>query len=291
MLTTIGTDLISLCVNTVGAEMMELASHGGTQYLWSGDPAYWGNHAINLFPYVGRLQDNRYCYKGKPYSMNIHGFARTSEFEIVEKSKDRVKFQLLDNAATLAEYPFSFEFCVEYSLAGNSVQIDYSIKNRSSQPMPFGLGGHPGFRLPLEEGVNFSDYYLEFDIDCKPWRVGFSDRLLLNGRDTPFQLEKDRVLALEHSLFDNDAIVLKDMARAVTLKSDKANKAIHLSYPDMPYLGIWHTPNTKAPFICIEPWLSLPSRDGVHEELLCKNSLITLTAGETYHNKWTISVF
>lgn len=291
MLATIGNECISLCVNTVGAEMTELVGCGGTQYLWYGDPTYWRNRAINLFPYVGRLQDNRYCYRGKPYSMNIHGFAYLSDFEIAEKTKDHVKLQLQESAATLAAYPFSFAFCVEYRLEGNTVLIDYSVKNRSSQPMPFGLGGHPGFRLPLEEGTQFSDYYLEFDMACKPWRVGFSDRLLLNGRDTPFRLKEDKLLYLEHSLFDNDAIILRDMARAVTLKSDKTKRAVRLCCPEMPYLGIWHTPKTTAPFLCIEPWLSLPSRDGIHEELLCKNSLITLPAGETYHNRWSISVY
>ena len=126
MLATIGNECISLCVDTVGAEMMELVGCGGMQYLWYGDPAYWRNRAINLFPYVGRLQDNRYCYGGKPYSMNIHGFAHSSDFEIAEKTRDHIKLQLQENAATLAVYPFSFVFCVEYRLEGNTVLIDYS---------------------------------------------------------------------------------------------------------------------------------------------------------------------
>lgn len=37
------------------------------------------------------------------------------------------------------------------------------------------------------------------------------------------------------------------------LTSDKGKKSIHVNYPDMPYLGLWHWPKTDAPYICIEP--------------------------------------
>ena len=58
----------------------------------------------------------------------------------------------------------------------------------------------------------------------------------------------------------------------------------------MPYLGIWHAPETDAPFVCIEPWSSLPSTDGVIDEFETKPDFITVEPKETYTNSWSISI-
>ena len=55
-------------------------------------------------------------------------------------------------------------------------------------------------------------------------------------------------------------------------------------------LGLWHTPKTDAPFICIEPWHGLPSMDGVIEDLKNQKGVIKLGANKTYDNFYTIKV-
>ena len=82
----------------------------------------------------------------------------------------------------------------------------------------------------------------------------------------------------------------RNMADEITLKSDKGTRQVKISYPDMPCLGIWHAPNTEAPYVCIEPWTSLPSRQDIVEEFKYKSDLIRLTPGEQYVNTWTISI-
>ena len=59
----------------------------------------------------------------------------------------------------------------------------------------------------------------------------------------------------------------------------------------MPYLGMWHVPNTDAPYLCIEPWSSLPARQNVVEDFACKSDLIQLGPGKTYINTWSITIF
>ena len=80
------------------------------------------------------------------------------------------------------------------------------------------------------------------------------------------------------------------MARRVTLCSAKTNRAVTVTYPRMPYLGIWHMPHTDAPYVCIEPWASLPSRQDVIEELSCKSDLIHIAPGAEYENTWSIAI-
>ena len=58
----------------------------------------------------------------------------------------------------------------------------------------------------------------------------------------------------------------------------------------MSYLGIWHMPKTDAPYICIEPWYSLPSRKEVVEELETQLRLVSIEPKCEYENKFTIEV-
>jgi len=71
---------LTLCVDPFGAQMMELGSKQGTQFLWNGDKQYWPDRAPVLFPYVARLTDGCYMLCGERYSMDIHGFAKDSCF-------------------------------------------------------------------------------------------------------------------------------------------------------------------------------------------------------------------
>ena len=85
---------LTLCVDPFGAQMMELGSKQGTQFLWNGDKQYWPDRAPVLFPYVARLTDGCYTLCGERYSMDIHGFAKDSVFTIEEQSSDSVTFCL-----------------------------------------------------------------------------------------------------------------------------------------------------------------------------------------------------
>lgn len=79
------------------------------------------------------------------------------------------------------------------------------------------------------------------------------------------------------------------MAPTVTLESPQDTHSVTVSYPDMPYLGIWHMPKMDAPYVCIEPWRSLPAAADqltVFEE---KPDLVHLEAGQTHTNRWIIS--
>ena len=291
MYITIQNESLMLAVDTVGAQMMSIRSADGCEYLWQGDSAYWEDRAPTLFPFIGRLTDNSYRYRGTVYPMGIHGFAAACEFTCVERCKDKMVLLLSVNEETQRQYPFDFTFFVIYALQGNGLSITYQVRNDSAETMPFGVGGHPGFRVPLEAGEAFEDYILEFRQCCKPDRVGFTPQVYLSGVDTPYPLENGRRLRLQHSLFDEDAIILKNMAREVTLRSENSGRGVTIFYPDMPYVGFWHWPKTDAPYVCIEPWSSLPSRQNVVEDLACKSDLIHLAAGKTYENTWTITVF
>ena len=282
---------LRLTVDSLGAQMMSLQNLDGREYLWQGDPRYWCERAPVLFPVVGRLTGNSYRYGGQVYSMGIHGFAAHQDFSCLCPEPNRLVLELTDNRETREQYPFAFCLKIIYELIKDRVQVTYQVENTGTGMLPFGIGGHPGFRVPLEEGEQFDDYILEFTGGCQPDRVGFTPQVFLSGQDQPYSLNEGKYLPLRHDLFDEDAVILKNMSREITLRSRVSPHGVQVSYPDMPYLGLWHVPNTDAPYLCIEPWSSLPARQNVVEDFACKSDLIQLGPGKTYINTWSITIF
>ena len=290
MLHTIGNQYLTVTVSEMGAELQSILGNDGTQYLWQGDPTYWKDRALNIFPYVARLTRGRYVIDGEEYAMPIHGFAPQSCFALAEKTDASLIFELKSSEETLRQYPREFVFRVIYALEESTLSVSFEVINCDHRTMYFGLGGHPGFNVPIESGLSFEDYRLRFEETCSPVRIGFSEDCFVNGQDMPFVFEDGCVLPLRHSLFDDDAIVLCNMSRKVTLESACGKHAVTVAYPDMPYLGIWHCPGTDAPYVCIEPWRSLPAQKGkvaVFEE---QEDLVALEAGKTYINTWSMTI-
>ncbi len=282
-------EMIDLVVSSLGAEMRSLR-FGGAEYLWQGDATYWGERSPLLFPYVGRLTGGKYRLSGREYAMNLHGFARKKEFALEEKTGDRLVFLLEDDSETLQQYPYHFQLWLCYTLRQNQVEVAYKVLNLSEKEMFFGIGGHPGFRLPLEEGLCFEDYYLAFDSPHTPSRIGFTKSCFLNGINEPYTLAEGCRLPLRHDLFDGDAIVLTNVAKRATLKTDKGGRSVSMEFENWPYLGLWQTPKKAAPYLCLEPWLSLPARQDIVEDFACQAGLVRLPAGESWQNAWALEI-
>ena len=290
MLHTIQNDLLSLTVNEFGAELWSVLGSDGTEYLWQGDEKYWGDRALTIFPFVARLWQGKYQMDGQMYDLPIHGFAPGSRFALAAKTDNCMIFELTDSEETWKQYPRHFVFRAIYELEDSELAVTYEVENRDEKTMIFGFGGHPGFNVPMEPGKQFEDYRLRFSQPCEPVRVGFSRECFVNDDDAVYPLKEGCLLPLQHGLFDEDAIVLKNMAREVTLEAEGGTHSVTVAYPDLPYLGIWHKPKTDAPYVCIEPWSSLPAAHGqvtVFEE---KADLIRLESGKTYRNRWTIRI-
>ena len=289
---TLDNGCIQVAVDTYGGELQSLKRHDAvTEYLWQGNPATYRRKAINIFPYVARLTNGTYMLDGKVYKMQAHGFIADMEMRCEKKGDSQAVFLFESDEGTMEIDPRRFLYRLKYALRENTVDITYIIQNQDSRTMYFGLGGHPGFRVPLEEGIAFEDYSLEFSAASEPSRIGMSRECFVLDKDEPWELEEGRIQKLSHGLFDDDAIILRDMCREVTLKSQKGHRAVTVCYPRMDYLGIWHWPKTDSPYVCIEPWSSLPSRQGVVEALERQADLIQLGTGEEYRNTWSVSLW
>lgn len=285
-------EFLTVTLSSKGGELTSAVGKDGTEYVWTADPAFWGQHAPILFPFDGRLTNGHYSLDGVERPMTIHGYFSSEELEIVSASDTLVTFRHRgpvfreDN-----EYDRKYEALLTYTLTGDTLTVGFAVTNQDDRTMYFGYGGHPGFNVPLADGLKFTDYYLEFSEDCVPAQIGFSPACYLQGADVPLVLEGDRRLRLNHLLFNHDAIFMRNMAHEVTLKTDADSHGVTLTFPKMPYLGVWHRPYTEAPYVCIEPWVSLPSRQDIVEKFEERRDLVVLAPGRTYRNDWQIRFF
>lgn len=290
MIYTIKNDLLAVQISSLGAELYSIKTTDGCEYMWQGDAKYWGGRAPIMFPICGRFFGGKYTYLGKEYEMGSHGIARHSEFSLKSQEDSKITLSLIGNEETKKSYPFDFVFDVTFSLNGPSITVEYNVENTDSKELIFGLGGHPAFNVPLEDGLSFEDYKVEFPNECDAFRLDFSPTCFCTRDDKLYLGGKTKKIDLRHDLFDDDAIFLYNTPKMVTLSSSKGTRSVTLKFDDMKYIGFWHATKKDAPYVCIEPWCSSPSDDGIVDDLLTKKEMVHLAPASTHKTKYEIII-
>lgn len=287
---TIENQQLRLSIHPKGAELQGIfQKEFQTEYMWSGDPAFWGKHSPLLFPIVGTLKGNTYHYQGRSYSLPRHGFARDREFTVETQTADSIGFLLKSDADTKKDYPFDFELRVIYRLKGSGFSTTYRVTGPAAGPLYFSVGGHPAFKVPLVSGTDYTDYYLEFDLPENAPRWPISKDGLIETTPQPL-LNDTRTLPLKKELFAKDALVLKRPAsQGVALRSKKTERGLKMDHPGFPFLGIWAAPN--ADFVCLEPWCGIADPVDSNQELTEKEGIQRLEPGQTFERTWTLTLF
>jgi gluconolactonase len=104
---------------------------------------------------------------GKSYPMPCHGFAKNMPWKEISRSADvhgaRLTIELRDSPSTRKFYPFAFHLDATYVLAGGQLTVDYVVKSDevNTEPMPFSIGNHLGFNVPLVKGSDPAEVKLE----------------------------------------------------------------------------------------------------------------------------------
>lgn len=248
--------------------------------LWQGDAKYWKERSPLLFPFIGRLFQKAYYYNGEKYPMDVHGFLRSMQARIVDQEEDSCTLEFRDSAESRKIYPFSFRLQQSYRVKDNRLDVCSRVENLGIEVMYFALGGHPGFYLPFSNKQAISDYAIHFPKqEAMMEKVRFSKDLLTLEERENFALVNGH-LPLETVLFRNDAVVLANSGGELVLGSDDEPVSLRFLYEDYPYIALWQPYGEKTPFLCVEPWTSLPGREGVMEELCSMKDRITLGPDE-----------
>jgi len=276
-------------ISAKGAELTSIYNKTTQiEHIWQNSAKIWGWHAPNLFPVVGALIDDELLVDGKTYPMARHGFARQSEFILLESDEAHAYFSLPNSEKTLHVYPYKFDFQVLYTLIDNAVRLCYKLINHDKKTIYFSVGGHPAFNVPFFSGENYEDYYIEFETEEKLETHLLAKEGFFNGELVPIPITNKK-LYLTKNLFDEDALVFKNLkSREVCIRSDKHDHSLSVEFPHFNYLGIWA--KDGGDFVCIEPWLGCADTIGKHVDISEKEDIQTLKVGHVFEAAFFISV-
>lgn len=294
-LSTITFGTLSATCTTDGGELISLKKDG-VEYLWQRDTRWWGGTNPVLFPFVGSLRNNFAHSPAGDITLPRHGLARKASHELVQAREDRVDYLLASTDETRANYPYDFELRMGYALQSDTtIAQTFTVINTGDSPMPFCVGAHPAFNVPLapdaEAGDAFSSYELRF---AEPWSyatpaIGLDDGIIDWSRRAAL-LDNESVFVFNHRTFDVDTLVWENVpGNTVSLVSRNSGHGVRLDFPGFDYLGVWSAAG-DAPFVAVEPWCGCATGSDEDDDFCHKRGVTLLPAGETFERTYTITV-
>lgn len=286
---TLSNGRISVTLTTLGGTFSSIRDAAGTERLWQPNPDVWTGQAPICFPICGGLRDGRATtLSGAAVELPRHGFARKREFALGEKDDGSVSLVLESDEKTLAQYPFPFRLVAHYQLEDDGVRVTYAVTNTGTEPMPFFVGGHPAFRVPVRDGESYDDYRIEFEheetCDVPTPEV---DTGLIDEAHRMAGPQHGTTLPLSHELFSvAETIYDRLESRKVTLSNADGSVLLRETFPDMPYLIVWSKP--AGDFVAIEPWSGLSTCSDEDDVLEHKRGCIVAAPGETVERGFSI---
>ncbi|PNW28926.1 aldose 1-epimerase family protein [Formosa algae] len=288
---TLENELLKIAVKQAGAELCAINAINNTnQFMWDANPDIWENFAPNLFPIIGALKDDTMHFEGEHFKMTKHGIIRhNTNIKLEKQSANTLAFSLLYSEETLKKYPFKFKFTIQYELIENKIAVTHTVENLDDNTLYFSVGGHPAFKCPVYKDEAYTDYYLEFDQKETSESYALNMDLGLVSDHTFPVITKDSTIPLHYDLFNEDALIFKDLkSTKVALKSNNNGTILTVDYPGFPYLGIWAKPH--ANYVCIEPWLGIADHENHNQDFKTKEGIQTLAAKQTFKATYTIEI-
>jgi aldose 1-epimerase len=233
-----------------------------------------------LVPFCNRIENGRFKWEGQVIKLSpndpndeypLHGYGWKSAWSVIERTAERVELHWTPESG---EWPWAFEAHQSIALQPDALQIDLSVVNRDTRPMPAGLGHHPYY--PLTQHTRFT---ADVEFKCET-----------NARLIPTQLVPvpkggifgDRRTPYGHSL-DNTFVGWKgpalieqrDPPIRIEITADPAHSALAVFVPP------------HGEFLCVEPVTNVPN---ALNEPKAAVPLRTLASGEGMHSSMRIAV-
>ena len=282
-------EMLQIVVSEHGAELQSIQDAEGKEYLWQGDPKYWGRRSPILFPIVCGLWDDCYRLDGYEYKMARHGFARDLDFKLINKTDTKVTFALEDSPETHRCYPYHFMLSITYRLDGNKIHVIWHVHNTDNNEIHFQIGGHPAFMIPgMKEGDEVKGT-VRFDNKGKLERlIGNMKGCIIPGR---FDVgSQDGIWHFTEESFKEDCVIIdKSQVKQVALLDEDGQPSVTVDMKT-PCVGIWAPYGKHAPFVCIEPWYGIHDKVEYSGDFRQKYLMNHLQPGASFLSEYTITI-
>ncbi|MGI6566820.1 MAG: aldose 1-epimerase [Firmicutes bacterium] len=293
----LGSNLITLRSAQAGIDVLTAP---GSQEEFKAKTTGWG------FPILmppNRIDQGRFTFNGREYvfeinergKYHIHGLVHDLPWRVAAVSTEgaasvTTALRSDDHPRVKRSYPHSFELRMTFSLRGARMDITVEAENFGGDPMPFGIGFHPYFNVPLSPTSSKEQCTVQVPAK-KFWEL---DDLIPTGRRLPVTGDRDlrQTKALSEVMLDDvftdldftdgeSVAEMKDSGAGITVRYGAGEEFKH---------WVVYTGQTlEAPFVCLEPYtwvtnapnLSLPAED---------TGLIVLQEGETFTGRMWLEI-
>ena len=224
-----------------------------------------------LFPFPGRILGTSFNYEGREYPLvagdgrgnAIHGFVLDRPWRVVEESSSHVTGEFhaaRDDRALLDRWPADFRITVTYSLAGATLSIAAELDNPDDRPLPFGLGLHPYFTMPLG-GASADDCRVTVPVNTA-WEL---TEMIVTGRQFPAESVGPIAAGMRFGEMHLDNVfggVRFENGRCTArIEDPTSGRAVTLSFDEtFPVCVVYNPPHRQA--VCIEPYTCVPGTRG-----------------------------
>lgn len=223
-----------------------------------------------LGPWANRLDGDSYWANGKKYSLNldlgnvrrdgnkkpIHGLLSfTKLWTLAAANADdksawaTSKLEFWKYPELMAQFPFAHTLTMTYRLANGELEVETTIDNHATEPMPVGIGFHPYFRLD--------------DAPRDQWKVHLAarDHMILDGTLIPTGEHKPVAFTdpqpLQGVQLDD---VFSNLVRGGDGKAkfwvEGAKQRITVTYgPKFPVAVVYAPPGRE--YVCFEPMAAI----------------------------------
>lgn len=251
-------EFLRVTLTTFGAQIKSvIRKSDGVEHIWCGDPKVWKFQSPILFPYCGKILDGRIEIRGKTVeNAPIHGVVRTMEHSLISQERARGVFAAESCKETLAIFPYRFRLVSSFSLEEMTLCHRLTVENTDETAFPFGIGYHPAFAIPFDDRHTIEDYELRFSDNESPLCLETPNGLL-NGRY--YALGRNiQTIPVKEGMFDGGGHCMTALrSKTLGIYEKDSSRAVVCDIESFPHCLIWGTEG-RPPFVCIEPWHTLP---------------------------------
>ena len=290
MFVTLENSVLRVEVDTFGAELASIVhKETGRECLWQADPAVWKRHAPVLFPYCGKLKNDRFVAEGAEYQGLQHGFARDLPHKLVCQDHDIVVLRLENSAETAELYPYQFALKTTYQLQKNTVLCKHKVISYSTVPMYFSIGFHTGLACPFVPGTCAEDYRVVFEKEEPMTRLFSTPQGLIEPREETVCYD-DGTIPVTRGGFAGSLILRHVHSSYIQLEEVSSGDYIRIRGTNSPYTVIWSAPDDDTRLVCIEPWYGMGDTTDAGGQLSQKMGIIQLGPKEEFVCTQTIEL-
>ena len=288
MLIEIENEWLKVEISRDGAELRKVKhKKNNLDYMWTGDPAYWGRVSPVLFPIIGKLKEDRFQLNKQTYSMSQHGFLRDVEFDVNEQTATHISFVFESTGRFAHVYPYEFKVLIHYRLKKDTLIVEWEIVNLNNETMYFSIGAHPAFKVPLLEDETTEDYSLQFTHAVNKNVIEYEIKDgLIHEKGIAHDIS---TIPLSNSLFKNDALIYSNI-ESIKLVSSKSDHSVEVMFEKFPFVGVWskymESDAKMAPFVCIEPWHGIADSHDTNGDFKNKHGINKLGIGRTFQTEY-----